>query len=98
MSLVALYRGGLDITDGAAIRAAIGRERPGLVVNAAAYTAVDRAESEPGAAFDVNATAPGEIAAACAAASIPLIHISTDYVYDGSKAGAYVEGDPIDPL
>lgn len=98
MMLTALDRAGLDITDRAAIDAAIRRERPDLVVNAAAYTAVDKAESDADAAFAANAAAPGHIAEACAKAGIPLIHISTDYVYDGSKIGPYVEGDPINPL
>jgi dTDP-4-dehydrorhamnose reductase len=69
-----------------------------LVVNAAAYTAVDQAESEPEAAFAVNADGPGILAAACAELGIPLIHISTDYVFDGSKVGAYEESDPVAPL
>ncbi len=98
MTLTALDRAALDIGDRAAIVAAIRRERPDLVVNAAAYTAVDKAESEMDAAFAINATAPGEIAAACAEAGIPLIHISTDYVYDGTNPGPYVETDPINPL
>ena len=97
-TLAALTRAELDIADPAAVRAAIRRERPDLVVNAAAYTAVDKAESEAEAAFAINATAPGGIAAACAEAGIPLIHISTDYVYDGTKPGPYVETDPINPL
>lgn len=96
MTLVGVDRGGLDITDRAAVFAAV----PGydLVVNAAAYTAVDRAESDAEAAFRVNATAPGQIAAACREAGIPMIHISTDYVYDGTKAGPYVEDDVVNPL
>jgi dTDP-4-dehydrorhamnose reductase len=98
MTLTALDRAELDIADRTAIRAAVRRERPDLVVNAAAYTAVDKAESEAEAAFAINATAPGEIAVACAEAGIRLIHISTDYVYDGSKTGPYVESDPINPL
>jgi len=98
MTLAAFDQADLDITDPAVIRAAIHRERPDLVVNAAAYTAVDRAESEAEAAFAVNAQAPGDIAAACAEAGIRLVHISTDYVYDGAKPGPYVEGDPINPL
>ena len=96
MTLAALDRRGLDITDRAAVFAAV----PGcdLVVNAAAYTAVDRAESDAETAFAVNATAPHHIATACREAGIPLIHISTDYVYDGTKPGAYVEEDPVNPL
>jgi dTDP-4-dehydrorhamnose reductase len=98
MTLAALDRAALDITDRTAIVAAIRRERPDVVANAAAYTAVDKAESDAEAAFTVNAIAPGEISAVCAEAGTPLIHISTDYVYDGSKSGPYVEGDPINPL
>jgi dTDP-4-dehydrorhamnose reductase len=97
-AIVPLDRAGLDITDRAAVFAAVARERPGLVVNAAAYTAVDRAESEPEAAFVANAAAPGHIAAACAAAGVPLIHLSTDYVFDGARPGPYREDDPINPL
>ena len=59
--------------------------RPAAVINAAAYTAVDKAESEPEAAFRLNKDAPASMAKACAVANIPLVHISTDYVFDGSK-------------
>ena len=97
-NLVALGRDALDITDRDAVLAAVARERPGLVVNTAAYTAVDKAESEPEAAFAANAAAPGHIAVACRAAGIPLIHFSTDYVFDGAKPGPYVEDDPVNPL
>jgi dTDP-4-dehydrorhamnose reductase len=72
--------------------------RPAVVINAAAYTAVDRAESEPELAFAVNAAAPARIARRCAAEHIPLIHISTDYVFDGLKGAPYVEEDPVAPL
>lgn len=68
------------------------------VVNAAAYTAVDRAESEPDLARAINALAPGEMAMACAARGLPFVHISTDYVFDGTKNGPYVETDPVNPL
>jgi dTDP-4-dehydrorhamnose reductase len=68
------------------------------VVNAAAYTAVDRAESEPEAAFAVNCYLPAALARACASAGLPLIHLSTDYVFDGSKREAYTEDDHIAPM
>ena len=98
MRLVAFDRAALDVTDAEAVAAAVARERPDVVINAAAYTAVDRAESEPAAAAAANAAAPGHIAAACAAAGAALIHYSTDYVFDGTKPGAYVEDDPVNPL
>jgi dTDP-4-dehydrorhamnose reductase len=91
-------RDGIDITRREAVFAAVARERPDVVINAAAYTAVDRAESEPEAAWAGNCTGPGNLAAACAEARIPLIHISTDYVFDGSKTGPYREDDPVAPL
>ena len=76
----------------------LAERRPALVVNAAAYTAVDRAESEPGAARALNADLPARAARACAEAGVPLAHISTDYVFDGSKPAPYVETDPLAPL
>jgi dTDP-4-dehydrorhamnose reductase len=96
--LTAFDHAGLDIAEQERVFAAVGRERPDVVVNAAAYTAVDRAESEPDAAWAANATGAGNLATACRGAAIPLIHISTDYVFDGSKAGAYREQDPVSPL
>lgn len=93
-----LTRTELDITSGTAIAAAFRTHHPGLVINAAAYTAVDRAETEPGQAQAVNATGPRLLAQACQAAGIPLFHISTDYVFDGTKAGPYREEDPVCPL
>ena len=96
--LAAFDRADVDITREDSIAAAMQRERPDLVINAAAYTAVDRAESEPDAAWAVNCSGPAHLAAACRGAAIPLIHISTDYVFDGSKAGSYREDDPVDPL
>ncbi|RIJ17360.1 dTDP-4-dehydrorhamnose reductase [Henriciella mobilis] len=96
--VVTLGRPELDITDPGSIRRSIAAQKPQLVINASAYTAVDKAETEPDAAFAVNAEGPGALAEACAAAGIPLIHYSTDYVYDGSKAGPYVEDDPTSPL
>jgi dTDP-4-dehydrorhamnose reductase len=88
----------LDITDCDAVKRTIREAAPSLVVNAAAYTAVDRAESEPDLANAVNRDGPGNLASACAEAGIPLIHISTDYVFDGGKTGPYVETDPVSPL
>jgi dTDP-4-dehydrorhamnose reductase len=72
--------------------------RPAIVVNAAAYTAVDKAESEPDAAFRANAQGPALLATLCNHFQVPLIHISTDYVFDGAKRTPYVESDAIGPL
>jgi dTDP-4-dehydrorhamnose reductase len=96
--LRALARADADIAERDAVAAAIKREGPKLVVNAAAYTKVDQAEIEIGAAERGNAIGPGVLARACAEAGVPLLHISTDYVFDGTKNGAYVESDPIAPL
>lgn len=96
--LVALGRAEADITDSAAVAAALSAHRPLLVVNAAAYTNVDRAESDTAAAAAANATGPAVIAAACARAAVPLVHVSTDYVFDGRKAAPYQESDPVAPL
>jgi dTDP-4-dehydrorhamnose reductase len=95
----ALSRADVDLTDPDALARAV--ETAGqidLVFNAAAYTAVDKAESEPDLAYAVNARGPEAIAKACAARDVPLIHISTDMVFDGEKSGAYVETDPTNPL
>ncbi|OJY00764.1 MAG: dTDP-4-dehydrorhamnose reductase [Rhizobiales bacterium 62-17] len=98
VSLIPLGRAACDITDQQALRSAIASHRPSLIVNAAAYTAVDRAESEPQAAHAVNAVAPELIAIAAAEADVPLLHISTDYVFDGTKTEAYDEEDSVAPL
>ena len=71
--------------------------QPALVVNAAAYTAVDAAETDAEAAARANETGPARLAALCAAAGVPLIHVSTDYVFDGRKGAPYVETDPTAP-
>jgi dTDP-4-dehydrorhamnose reductase len=73
-------------------------DAPAIVINAAAYTAVDRAESEPESAFRANRDGPATLARACADLRIPLIHISTDYVFDGLKGAPYVEADPTNPM
>ena len=81
-----------------AITRIIASEPWGVVINAAAYTDVDRAESEQAAAFAVNAEAPSQLAAETGPRGIPLIHISTDYVFDGRKGAPYVEQDEVAPL
>jgi dTDP-4-dehydrorhamnose reductase len=98
VSLIGLGHGDCDVTDRDAVWRVVDRYRPMLIVNATAYTAVDRAESEPDAAFAVNAGGPAHLAEAAAAAGISLIHLSTDYVFDGAKPGAYTEDDPVRPL
>ena len=89
-----------DLSDPAACAAAIRRHAEGTdaVINAAAWTAVDRAEAEEDAARTVNADAPGAMAAECAALGLPFLHVSTDYVFDGSGARAWREDDPTGPL
>src|SRR5690606_18321481 len=93
-----LARADLDITNLGAVRAALGQHAPDVVINAAAYTAVDRAEAEPEAAFAVNRDGPAHLAAACAEAGIPLLHLSTDYVFDGTKGAPYRPEDAPSPL
>ncbi len=88
----------LDLTDRASIAAAVEAAAPDLVVNAAAYTAVDRAEDQPELAEAVNATGAGWLAAAAAARGAPFVHFSTDYVFDGLKGSPYTEADPTSPL
>ena len=88
----------LDITHQVAVQTFISEEQPDAVINAAAYTAVDKAEDDADAAYAVNAKAVGYLAQACADLDIPLVHISTDYVFDGSKQGAYTEEDAVSPL
>jgi dTDP-4-dehydrorhamnose reductase len=88
----------LDLADAAAVRRKLDEIRPDAIVNAAAYTAVDKAESEPDLANAVNAAAPALLAEEAAKRGALLIHYSTDYVYDGAKAAPYVETDPTGPL
>jgi len=95
--IVALTQTEFDITDAAAVFRVVEKIAPDAVVNAAAHTAVDRAESEVEIAFAANRDGPAHLAAACAAYAIPLLHVSTDYVFDGTKAGAYTEEDPPGP-
>ena len=78
--------------------ALISETTPSAVINASAYTAVDKAESEPEAAYRLNRDAVAAMARACAELDIPFVHISTDYVFDGSKTEPYVETDPLNPI
>ncbi|MCF7749394.1 dTDP-4-dehydrorhamnose reductase [Bacillus subtilis subsp. subtilis] len=87
-----------DFNEPASLVALLDRVRPDVVVNAAAYTAVDRAEEERDAAWRANAEAPGIIARWCAAAGVPLVHYSTDYVFDGQGPRPYREDDATAPL
>lgn len=87
-----------DLASPGTLAALVEAQAPALVVNAGAYTAVDRAEDEPALAMRVNAEAPGALARACAAAGIPLVHFSTDYVFDGRATRPYREDDAPAPL
>jgi len=91
-------RQSLDITDTRRVEEAIGRSDPKVVINSAAYNHVDIAEREPAAAFQANALAVRNIAMACRQTDVPLVHYSTDYVFDGTKGSPYVETDQTHPL
>lgn len=88
----------LDVCQPDLIEAVLEEVQPRLIVNAAAYTAVDQAESEAELAFAVNSEGPGNLARAAARMKVPIIHISTDYVFDGTKTRPYQETDPTAPL
>ena len=97
--VIATDRAALDLTDESAIRALVRQLRPGFIVNAAAYTAVDKAESESELAFAINARAPSVLAQEAAALGAWLIHYSTDYVFAGDRPqGAYLETDATAPM
>jgi len=95
---VFLGRDAADLTDPAACASAIRAHAPRAVINAAAYTAVDRAEEDQATAMRVNAEAPAAMAQACADIGIPLVHISTDYVFDGTGTEPRQPGDPVAPV
>ncbi len=97
-TVTALDRARLDLANPDAIRKIIREHQPGLIVNAAAYTAVDRAESEPDLAMAINGIAPGILAEEAKRINAVLVHYSTDYVFDGTKASAYIETDTPGPL
>jgi len=96
--LTALDRAACDLSDPDAVHAAIARAKPQVIVNAAAWTAVDRAEAEPDACHRINAGAPEAMAAAARDSGALLVHYSTDYVFDGSARQPYREDDPVGPL
>jgi dTDP-4-dehydrorhamnose reductase len=96
--VIALGRNDLDLSHPEDIRRTVRAARPTVIVNAAAYTAVERAEAEETAAFAVNAEAPGVLASEAAATGASLVHYSTDYVFDGAKSGPYTEQDAANPL
>lgn len=93
-----LTRRDVDITDRSAVETVVRAARPEVVINCAAYTAVDKAEEEPAVALSVNANALGYVAEACAASGARLVTFSTDYVFDGRKVGGYVESDEPNPI
>ena len=97
-AILPLDRKAVDITKSAAVSAMLARETPDLVINLAAYTAVDRAESEPDVAWAANCAGAAHIAGACDESATPLVHLSTDYVFDGRKTGPYREEDAVGPL
>ena len=91
--VIALGRAELDLADGGAIARLVQSTKPDVIVNAAAYTAVDKAEAEPDLAMRINGVAPGELAQAAKRHGALLVHYSTDYIFDGAKGSPYVEDD-----
>lgn len=96
--VVALAREQLDLTRPDEIRRVISEVKPTLIINPAAYTAVDKAESEPELALAINGIAPQVMAEEAAKLNASLVHFSTDYVYDGQKPTVYIESDKVNPL
>jgi dTDP-4-dehydrorhamnose reductase len=96
--LIGLTRHDCDLTNLNQIKQVIDQHQPDLIINPAAYTKVDQAEDEPELAFQINQDAPKVMAEKAREYNIPLIHFSTDYVFDGEKKRAYVEDDPTEPL
>jgi dTDP-4-dehydrorhamnose reductase len=96
--VITLGRNGLDISDASQVEQQIKAVQPDIVINAAAYTAVDKAEEEVELAYAINRDGPGYLAESCKLQGIPLLHISTDYVFDGCKDSPYAESDKVSPL
>jgi len=97
-SFLALDLPEFNITDTSQVEKTFADFKPSIVINASAYTNVDKAETEPEIAFSVNSDGPANLAVSCDKNRIPVIHISTDYVFDGSKGQPYAESDPVSPL
>lgn len=98
LTLIPLGRPDFDLADPDSIAAALLAAQPDVIISAAAYTAVDAAESDAAMAFTVNASAIAALGRAAADLGVPVVHLSTDYVFDGSKPAPYVEDDPVAPL
>lgn len=96
--IVLLSRPEIDLTRQSDIETALSAVKPDAVVNAAAYTAVDQAESEPDLAYAINAEGAGAVARAAAKLGVPMVQLSTDYVFDGTAEQPYRETDPTNPL
>jgi len=97
-SFLALDLPEFNITDPSQVKKTLADFKPSIVINASAYTNVDMAETEPEIAYTVNSDGPANLAVSCDKNRIPIIHISTDYVFDGSKGQPYAESDPVSPL
>lgn len=98
VEIIPLGRPELDLATSETIAATIEAARPDLIVSAAAFTGVDLAETDAATAISINAIGPGELARVAATLRVPIVHFSTDYVFDGSKPSPYVESDPVAPL
>ncbi len=98
IEVLALGRPELELSQPQTVARALRSSGADVVVSAAAYTAVDKAESEPELAFAINESGAGAVAAAAAGLGVPVVHLSTDYVFDGSKSGPYLETDPTAPI
>jgi len=98
LPVIGLSRTEADITNETTVRAALDVHRPAVVVNGAAYTSVDRAEREPDIVATANVAGPAVLASVCASTNVPLIHLSCDYVFNGTKKTAYVENDRVAPI
>jgi len=96
--VVALDYPDVDLSDSKSLRGLVRSVKPGVIVNAAAYTNVDKAESEPEKARAINATGPGVLAEEAKKTNAVLVHYSTDYVFDGTKCSPYIETDQPNPL